>query len=194
MKTIGNIEIVDPKEYLYGKCLNCGYPLPPPSAASHQCPVTTFAKTTACAGTLTFTSWFLATFLLALALSGCGVDRWLGNTTASYEITPTGPKVFFNSNKDQQGFKADVEVDEQGRIKKFHVSTTATTPETAIAAALQSNLKFQEQFGDILKAVIPMIEQAATKGAVAPKIGGSNAQPNPNPQPGPGGGVVTPNQ
>jgi len=115
--------------------------------------------------------WLTAFILL---LSGCGVDRFLGSTTASYEITPSGPKIYYSSNKDQQGFKADVELDDKGKVKAFHVSTTATTPEAAIAAVLQSNLKFQEQFGDILKTFIPMVEQAVTKGAVAPKIGGTS--------------------
>lgn len=181
-----NIQIVDPKDVFYGECSGCGYPLPPPSDDStggtvgHQCPLTTSTPTN---------RWiWVPITILALFLSGCGVDRFLGSTTASYEITPTGPKIYYSSNKDQQGFIADVELDSLGKVKKFHVSTTATTPEAAIAAALQSNLKFQEQFGDILKAVIPMIEQAATKGAIAPKIGGPDAKTTSQP----GGSTLIP--
>lgn len=102
--------------------------------------------------------------LLSSLLAGCGVSQYTASTTASAN------KDGFNytSNKNQESLHATGEIDPGTGNMKFDVTTTATTPEAAIAAAMQSNLKLQEQLSAILQALIPII-QAAAKAAAASK-------------------------
>lgn len=105
--------------------------------------------------------------LLGLVLSlsqGCGVSQYTANTTASAN------KDGFNytSNKNQESLHATGEIDPGTGNMKFDVTTTATTPEAAIAAAMQTNLKIQEQISAILQSLLPLI-QAAAKAAAASK-------------------------
>jgi len=92
---------------------------------------------------------------IAIMLSGCGVAQYTASTEASYE-TPS-VKGSYKSNKNQEGFKADMEIQPDGKITKLHIETTATTPEAAIAAAMAVNLKLLS----ILEKLTPLIEKAA---------------------------------
>lgn len=101
---------------------------------------------------------------LIAMLAGCGVSQYTASTTASAN------KDGFNyvSNKNQESLHAHGEIDPASGKMDFDVTTTATTPEAAIAAAMQSNLKIQEQIAAILQAILPLI-QAAAKAAAASK-------------------------
>jgi len=105
--------------------------------------------------------WITAALLLALFLSsGCGAAYFSARTTATYSILPDGTlQASYDSSKDQQGLDLDVEAD-NGKIKVVRIhADRAGTNESAIAAALQANLK-----------LIGLIE---TLSAIAAKGGGS---------------------
>lgn len=87
---------------------------------------------------------------LALGLSatqGCGgVDMFTAKTTAYYKLNADGSKeISYTSGKDQQGLAVSLEEDKAG-IKKLAINVDkASTPEAAIAAALQIQAKILDQ-------------------------------------------------
>ena len=99
----------------------------------------------------------IAAFLALLLSAGCGVTQYTASTKVSYD----GKTWFYESNKDQQGLKAKLSKDGSAEIE-----TTASTPEAAIAAALNSNLALQKQIADLMAVVLPLIKAGATKGVV----------------------------
>ena len=101
--------------------------------------------------------WGAIALAILLSMSaGCGVSQY----TASTKVTYDGKTWFYESNKNQEGLKAKLNKDGSAEIE-----TTASTPEAAIAAALQSNLELQKQIGALLQVLLPMAKAAATKGA-----------------------------
>ena len=96
-------------------------------------------------------SWLLGAVVFVLLASGCGVDRYLGNTKLIYK------DLQYESNKNQEGLKASGKFDPVGNLLEFSVETTATTPEAAIAAARQSDL-------EMLKLLNALAEQARSRG------------------------------
>jgi hypothetical protein len=113
--------------------------------------------------------WFFVMVLVAVAFGGCGVNQqYTAMTTASANKDGFS----YSSSKNQEQFKGMGDFDPATGKLHFEVSTTASTPEAAIAAALQSNLELQKQLGLILQTVIPLVEKAglsaATGGAVPP--------------------------
>ena len=140
---------------------------------------------------------------LVIGFVGCmPVSQLTANTTVTYK-DGKGKEFFYSSNKNQEGLDAHGDFDTDGNIKGLSVKTTATTPEAAIAAALQSNIALQAQVGQLLQSVLPLIQSAA-QGALAgggpgagaavvgrvltaPRVqGGSNAAPStPVPAPAP---------
>lgn len=99
-----------------------------------------------------------------LSLSACGVSQYTANTTAS--VSP-GNGFAYSSNKNQENLDATGDMNPDGTVH-FTVKTTATTPDAAIAAALQSNLEAQKQLTAILQAIMPLIATAAKVGAKVP--------------------------
>ena len=93
----------------------------------------------------------IVTLVMSLVLvSGCAsADKFLGSTTASY--TPGG-QLYYNSNKNQEGFKAHTTFDPKtGNLTGLDIETKATTPESAIAAALESQKAALELINKILE-------------------------------------------
>ena len=108
----------------------------------------------------------IATLLaFLLSASGCATvaKDFTASTTASY--TPGG-QVYYQSTKNQENFHAKIELDADGKVKSLDVSTTATTPEAAIAAALSSQAAAMKAFTDLVNMVAPLI----SKGLVAAPI------------------------
>lgn len=98
--------------------------------------------------------WFLA---LALLLPACGVRMWSASTEATYEITPDGKKITYESNKEQQGLILEItEID--GRIATVKISVDkSSTSEAAVAAALQSQANAQVQLMKLFEALAPLV-------------------------------------
>ena len=95
-----------------------------------------------------------------MLLSSCGAAYYSAKTMATYKILPDGTlEASYDSSKEQQGLDLDVEADnDKIKVVKIHADRAATN-ESAIAAALQANLK-----------LIGLIE---TLSAIAAKGGGS---------------------
>ena len=104
----------------------------------------------------------------ALAISGCSASSYLGTTKASYI---PGGAVNYESNKNNEGFHAKIELAEKGNIKAFDISTTATTPESAIAAVAAAQAAMMKAFTDVMQMVGPLI----TKGLAGGATGGTGA-------------------
>jgi len=104
--------------------------------------------------------WMAAALLMALFLSSsCGAAYFSAKTVATYSILPDGTlQASYDSSKDQQGLDLDVE-SANGHIKtvKIHADR-ASTNESAIAAALEANLK-----------LIALVQALATAAGNAPK-------------------------
>jgi len=87
--------------------------------------------------------WMGAGLMLALFLaSSCGAAYFSAKTVATYRILPDGTlEASYDSSKEQQGLDLDVEAD-NGKIKvvRIHADKSGTN-ESAIAAALEANLK-----------------------------------------------------
>lgn len=100
----------------------------------------------------------LLAFLLAIALSTGCASMYLGSTEACYK-TADGTEICYKSNKNQESFSAKVGLDAAtGKLNNLDIQTTATTPESAIAATAQFNMK-------LLEFAERMSQQIATKGA-----------------------------
>lgn len=97
-----------------------------------------------------------------LALNGCGANFFACTTKASYNADGTWS---YESCKNQENFKAKIGKDAKGQ-PEAEISTSASTPEAAIAAALQSQIKMQEQFGKLIDLVGPLISKGAAAGAI----------------------------
>ena len=91
----------------------------------------------------------------AMGLAGCvGADKFLGSTTASY--TPGG-QLYYQSNKNQEGFKAKTTFDPKtGNLTGLDIETKATTPEAAMVAAFESNKAMMESLSKVLDALMSM--------------------------------------
>ena len=96
--------------------------------------------------------------VLCLALTGCGASYFACTTKASYD--PATGAFQYESCKDQQNFHAKMSQGEDGK-PIAEVSTTATTPEAAIAAAMQSLAKLLDTLG-------PLIEKGLAAAAKVP--------------------------
>jgi hypothetical protein len=110
---------------------------------------------------------------LILTLNACTAGQYLGNTTAS----ATKDGFNYASNKNQENFHAVGDYDPVTGKVHFEASTTAATPDAAIAAALQSNLAAQQQVGDILKAILPLVAAAAKTAAIGASGGAAAVVP-----------------
>ena len=105
--------------------------------------------------------WMAAGLVLALFLaSSCmGASYFSAKTVATYSILPDGTlQASYDSTKDQQGLDLDVEA-QNGKIKTVRIhADRANTSESAIAAALQANLR-----------LIALVETLAAAAGSAPK-------------------------
>ena len=82
---------------------------------------------------------YMLVAIALLALNGCStVKDNTASTSARFKNVDN--EIEYNSNKNQENFKADVTLDpETGKITGLHVETTATTPEAAMAATAKAN-------------------------------------------------------
>lgn len=97
--------------------------------------------------------------LLALLLSsGCGAAWFSASTESCYEAGEI--ELCFRSSKNQENFKAKVSFYPDKTLKDLDVQTTATTAESAIAAASASLLAM----ADVLNKLLPLLEKAAAMG------------------------------
>ena len=92
-------------------------------------------------------------------LSGCA-QMFSDTTRASVVKTGDGFSLDYNSSKNQENLKADIDPE----TGKMHIETTATTPEAAIAATPAAITKLIEELAPLIK----LGAAAATKGAVVP--------------------------
>jgi hypothetical protein len=131
----------------------------------------------------TLTAYIVAIglFVVMVLLNGCfpAYRQFAGETTASYE-SPDGRKIFFQTNQDQQGFRAKAKVDPAtGKITDIDISVQkAGTNETASNAAAEA----QKDNAATIRELTSTIAPAATeiiKGAIAGGLVGG----------GPGAGV-----
>jgi hypothetical protein len=110
---------------------------------------------------------FLYVLALALLLSvaGCGIRSWSASTEATYEITPDGKKITYESSKEMQGLILEV-TEVEGKINTVKISVDkSSTSEAAINAALQSQLNLQTQLMRLIDQLAPL--------AAAAKMGAS---------------------
>ena len=107
-----------------------------------------------------------AAIALAVVLGGCSASNYLGTTKASYV---PGGLVSYESNKNNEGFHGTATFDTDGKLKSFHIQTTATTPESAIAAVAAAQAGMMRAFTELMQMLGPLLKTwaaAATKGAV----------------------------
>lgn len=88
--------------------------------------------------------------------SGCSASHFACTTEASFNKDGTWS---YKSCKNQENMKVSISEDAKGRTRA-ELETTASTPEAAIAAASNSLAKM----ADLLSALIPLLQKAATKG------------------------------
>ena len=109
--------------------------------------------------------WGLLAIALAVALSmtmGCSAKFFACTTKASY-IPETGAFVY-DSCKDQQSFHAKLP-------NGAEVSTSASTPEAAIAAATNALAAMMKTVNDLMQQLAPLLKTGAavaSKGAITP--------------------------
>ena len=74
-----------------------------------------------------------------VALMTQGAACYTVPTVVDYEAA--GVKAHYQSNKNQENFKANITLDANGKITGLNIETTAVTPESAIAASSAAILK-----------------------------------------------------
>jgi hypothetical protein len=102
--------------------------------------------------------WAAIALAMLLWLTACGASFFACTTKASFNKDGTWS---YESCKNQENFKAKITENDKGRTTA-EVETTATTPEAAIAAAMQSLAK-------LIDTIVPLLKEAiaiGTKGAV----------------------------
>lgn len=109
-------------------------------------------------------------FLCALALTvllslvGCGIRAWSASTEATYEVSPDGKKITYESSKEMQGLILEV-TEVEGKINTVKISVDkSSTSEAAINAALQSQLNLQTQLMRLIDQLAPLAAAAAKSG------------------------------
>lgn len=95
-------------------------------------------------------------FLLAFE-SGCA-EMYACKTTIVYRADGSWQ---YESCKNQENLKADLSLDDKGKLNKLNVSTTATTPEAIIAAVAENQARLMES----MKEFIGILKQGAMTGS-----------------------------
>lgn len=96
---------------------------------------------------------------LLLSINGCA-SMYLGKTEATFE-TPNGLKGSYISNKNQENFSAKATTGPDGKINGVDIKTTATTPEAAMMAALES----MRLFMDAMREQLSVLKSGAMAGS-----------------------------
>lgn len=100
--------------------------------------------------------------ILAFLLTGCGIRAWSASTEATYQISPDGKKITYESNKEQQGLILEIH-EVEGRIYTVKISVDkSSTSEAAVAAALASQLNLQTQLMRLIEQLAPLAAKAGT--------------------------------
>jgi hypothetical protein len=110
--------------------------------------------------------FFLCALALAVILSlvGCGIRAWSASTEATYEVSPDGKKITYESSKEMQGLILEV-TEVEGKINTVKISVDkSSTSEAAINAALQSQLNLQMQLMRLIDQLAPLAAAAAKAG------------------------------
>lgn len=96
-----------------------------------------------------------------LLLTGCGLIQppTAGQFTANTTASANKDGFSYTSNKNQEALDADGEFDPATGAMKFHVKTTATTPEAAIAASLAATLEQMKQNSALLQALFQALNR-----------------------------------
>lgn len=87
---------------------------------------------------------------LALLLSLAGCAKML---TCETVVTHEAGKFAYRSCKNQENLYAKAALDESGKIKDIEVTTTATTPEVAMAGALAVQTELMRQLLPLLNKI-----------------------------------------
>lgn len=98
--------------------------------------------------------------VLAFYVFGCGINQYTAHTDASY-VLPSGEKISYSSTKNQENFHAKMDLDENGKLKGLDVSTTAVTPEAAIAAVASNLGKVIDGLNLLIQQIPGLIQKAA---------------------------------
>ena len=108
------------------------------------------------------------TWIIAfLFLTGCGFLGFKADQfTAQTKAAANKDGFSYESGKNQESLDASGEIDPKTGKMTFKVKTTSSTPEAAIAAALQANAQAMQVLSEIMKEIIPIAKAAASKGAV----------------------------
>jgi hypothetical protein len=100
-----------------------------------------------------------------LSITGCGIRSWSASTEATYEVSPDGKKITYESNKEQQGLVLEIS-EIEGKIHTVKISVDkSSTSEAAINAALQSQLNLQMQLMRLIDQLAPLAAAAAKAGS-----------------------------
>jgi hypothetical protein len=87
---------------------------------------------------------------------------WSASTEATYEITPDGKKITYESNKEMQGLILEItEVDGKVHTVKISVDKSSTS-EAAVAAALQVQINLQQQLMRLIDQLAPLAAKAGS--------------------------------
>ena len=100
-------------------------------------------------------AWIVAAMMLLIAatmLGGCSTVA--KDFTARTVAVASKDGFSYDSTKNQEKLKASGEIDPNTGVMKFSVETTATTPESAIAAALEAQKATMELINKLLDKVI----------------------------------------
>jgi hypothetical protein len=99
--------------------------------------------------------------ILTLAISGCAtVDKYLGSTKASYSLG----NLNWESNKNQENLKAKFTQSPDGTTN-FEIETTATTPESAMAAVAMVNLEYMKLVSSLVDKLMAGVKTGALAGS-----------------------------
>jgi len=103
-------------------------------------------------------AWIVGLLIALLLASSCGAAWFSANTQSCYEA---GDVTFcYKSSKNQENFKAKVAFYPDRSVQTLDIQTTATTAESAIAAASAS----VAAMADAIVKLIPILEKAAAMG------------------------------
>ena len=106
--------------------------------------------------------------VIVLFVSGCGLVGFKADQfTAQTKAAANKDGFSYESGKNQENLAATGEMNKDGTFK-FTVNTTSSTPEAAIAAALQANAQAMQVMSELFKELIPLAKSAATRGAPLP--------------------------
>lgn len=98
--------------------------------------------------------WYSAGIMSALVLAMSGCTTVAKDFTARTVASASKDGFAYDSTKNQENLKASGEIDPVNGVMKFSVETTATTPESAIAAQAAAHAQSLELISKLLDKVL----------------------------------------